>query len=72
MFTPDLRVAVEADHHEVRLGDLTRQKLEQHKRRLVGLMEVVDHHDQGALLPSIAEERGHAIEETEARLLRFQ
>ena len=62
VLTPDLDVAVKADHHEVRLGDLTRQELEQQKRRLVGLMQVIDHHDQAVLLRSVAEERCDAIE----------
>ncbi len=63
-----LALALRRDQEELARARFARQEGEQHERRLVGPVHVLDHHDERLVGRGALQERRDAVEELEARL----
>jgi hypothetical protein len=64
-------VSVGCEHERARVAELSREELEQQERRPIGAVKVVEDEDDGPAERRAPEAFGHAVEESEARLLRI-
>ena len=72
MIAPDLGLAVGADDHEARPLELAADELEQQQRGGVGGVQVVEHEEERPGTRGVPQERGHRVEQAEARSVGAQ